>query len=466
MSFEARLTVEELGDVPLAAALVRLRGHARRVLLESARGFPSRWSVLAFDPLPPQPAESLFAPRALLAQLRDVGGAEVPGPFSGGFLGAFAYDLGAHGERPVVVAPEPWGWPRVIGGLYVDFLVRDERARRTWLVLGEEPGDGRASRAQRAERVRAELAREPFDEPLVSGEVRRCTDSTTHIARVEQCRRFIASGDIYQANLAHRMTCSVRGEPDAWFTRLRERNPAPYMGFAEFDGGALLSASPELLMEFDGRVARTRPIKGTIARASDAAADALARERLLASEKDRAELAMIVDLERNDLGRVARAGGVWVEGFPHLESYARVHHLMADVVAEVSSGVDACAVLAALFPGGSITGAPKLRAMEVIGELEGEGRGFYCGALGFVDLRGRAAFNILIRTLLWRPRASPGAEDGRSKPWTGELAFRVGGGITWASDPAAEDRETLAKAAGIVDALAGTGVVASGVQAR
>lgn len=175
---------------------------------------------------------------------------------------------------------------------------------------------------------------------------------------------------------------------------------------------------------------------------------------------------MIVDLERNDLGRVARAGGVWVEGFPHLESYARVHHLMADVVAEVSSGVDACAVLAALFPGGSITGAPKLRAMEVIAELEGEGRGFYCGALGFVDLRGRAAFNILIRTLLWRPHALSKASGAGSSAWTGELAFRVGGGITWASDPAAEDRETLAKAAGIVDALAGTGVVASGVQAR
>jgi anthranilate/para-aminobenzoate synthase component I len=159
-----------------------------------------------------------------------------------------------------------------------------------------------------------------------------------------------------------------------------------------------------------------------------------------------------VDLERNDLGRAALPGRVWVERFPHLESYARVHHLMADVVAEVRPGLDACDLLAALFPGGSITGAPKLRAMERIAELEGEGRGFFCGSLGFVDTRGAAAFNILIRTLLWRPSRRPGE--------AGELSFRVGGGITWSSDAAEEERETLDKAAGSIDALRPRGTVA------
>ncbi len=454
MTYRLRAVVEELGDVELCAALVRLRGRGPRVLLESARGYPSRFGVLGFDPLPPRPRESVRTPRELLAQLEPAGGDEIPGMFAGGFLGAFAYDLGVEGERPLRCPPEPWGFPRVAGGLYVDFLVRDERERTTWLVLGEDPGDGRAAVAQRAREVRAALATEPAAEELACGAIQRAVSSAEHMARVERCRRFIAAGDIYQANLAHRMTTPVRGAPERWFARLRERNPAPYMGYAEFEGGALLSASPELLLEFDGARARTRPIKGTIARSPEPALDARAREQLLASEKDRAELAMIVDLERHDLGRVARPGGVWVEGFPHLESYARVHHLMADVVADVSSGVDASAVLAALFPGGSITGAPKLRAMEVIAELEGEGRSFYCGSLGFVDLRGHAAFNILIRTLLWRA-------GGVSGPWTGELAFRVGGGITWQSDPAAEDAETLAKAAGILDALSGTGVVAS-----
>ena len=453
MAYRLRAVVEELGDVELCEALLRLRGRRQRVLLESARGYPSRFGVLGFDPLPPRPRESVFAPRELLLQLTDAGGDVVPGMFAGGFLGALSYDLGVEGERAVRCASEPWGFPRATGGLYVDFLVRDERERRTWLVLGDEPGDGRAPLAQRSRDVRAALASQPAPEELACGPVQRSVSSAEHMARVERCRRLIAAGEVYQANLAHRMTTPVRGAPDRWFARLRERNPAPYMGFAEFEGGALLSASPELLLEFDGAHARTRPIKGTIARASEPAEDASARAALLASDKDRAELAMIVDLERNDLGRVARPGGVWVEGFPHLESYARVHHLMADVVAEVSSGVDACAVLAALFPGGSITGAPKLRAMEVIAELEGEGRGFYCGSMGFVDLRGRAAFNILIRTLQWR-------SGGVSSPWTGELGFRVGGGITWQSSPAAEDAETLAKAAGLLDALAGTGVVA------
>jgi len=453
VSYRLRAVVEELGDVELCDALPRLRARRARVALESGRGYPSHFSVLGFDPLPPRPRASVLAPRELLRELEAAGGDEVPGMFAGGFLGALAYDLGVEGERAVRCASEPWDFPRVVGGLYVDFLVRDERERRTWLVLGDEPGDGRAPLARRSRELRAALARAPEAEELACGAVQRRVSSAEHMARVERCRRFIAAGDIYQANLAHRMTTHVRGAPDRWFARLRERNPAPYMGFAEFEGGALLSASPELLLEFDGRVARTRPIKGTIARAAEPQQDARSRAALLASEKDRAELAMIVDLERNDLGRVARAGGVWVEGFPSLESYARVHHLLADVVAEVSSGVDACGVLAALFPGGSITGAPKLRAMEVIAELEGEGRGFYCGSLGFVDLRGRAAFNILIRTLQWRPARGAG-------PWTGELGFRVGGGITWHSNAAAEDEETLAKAAGLLDALAGTGVVA------
>jgi anthranilate/para-aminobenzoate synthase component I len=164
---------------------------------------------------------------------------------------------------------------------------------------------------------------------------------------------------------------------------------------------------------------------------------------------------MIVDLERNDLARVALLGEVWVEGFPYLASYPRVHHLMADVVAVTRPEIDAFDVLAALFPGGSITGAPKLRAMELIARLEGEGRGFFSGSLGYVDLRGHAAFNILIRTALWR-----------AQPEGGEFSLRFGGGITWASDALAEDAETLTKAAGWIDALQLDRPVASRPQPR
>jgi para-aminobenzoate synthetase component 1 len=268
------------------------------------------------------------------------------------------------------------------------------------------------------------------------------------MARIERARAEIAAGEYYQANLAQRFTRRVEGAPVEWFARLARVNPAPYMACLDFGAGTILSASPELLLEVEGRRARSRPIKGTAARSDDERLDRALGEALLASEKERAELAMIVDLVRNDLGRVARPGGVRVEGgLPRLESYAGVHHLLADVVAELAEGRSALDALAALFPGGSISGAPKLASMAAIAREEREGRGFYTGALGFLDVRGNAAWNILIRTLVWRPR--PGERDA------GEFSFHVGGGITWSSDADAEERETLLKAARLIETLEG-----------
>ncbi len=454
MAFRFSARTFELADRgPLDTALARLRTHRSLALLDSASGEPRRFSVLAFDPLPVAVERvAKFAElRELWRELELFPGDDVPGFFAGGMIAALAYDLGVDGERALRVAPEPWRFPLVLGGLYVDFLVRDEARERTWLVLGHEPGDDRAPVDDRRRAIERELALEPeLARVRLRGELTRSTSSTEHRSRIERCREKIAAGDLYQANLAHRLTAELDGDPLELYRRLRRANPAPYMGFVAWDvaserRGALLSSSPELLFEFDGRTARTRPIKGTIARSNDPLEDQRRRDALLASEKDRAELVMIVDLERNDLGRCAKPGGVRVEGLPTLASYARVHHLMADVVAELCDGVDAFDVLAALFPGGSISGCPKLRAMELIAELEGEGRGFFSGSLGCVDLRGRASFNILIRSLLWRPKGAHG-----------EISFRVGGGITWSSDAASEDRETLDKAAGIVDALVTT----------
>ncbi|MHC4893796.1 MAG: anthranilate synthase component I family protein [Planctomycetota bacterium] len=256
------------------------------------------------------------------------------------------------------------------------------------------------------------------------------------------------SNAVYQANLAHRMTIAVEGDPLALYLALRRTNAAPYAGYLEHAdpvGGrhALLSSSPELMVELtDGR-ARTRPIKGTSERHDDPDLDARSRAELLASRKDRAELAMIVDLARNDLGRLAVRGGVDVGPFPELESYAAVHHLVADVCAELRPEVDAVDCLAATFPAASISGAPKLAAMEWIAALEGEGRSFFTGSLGFIDTVGRACFNVLIRTLEWR-------EERGSRP---EVWLTVGGGITWDSVAAAEDRETLHKARAMLRAL-------------
>lgn len=436
-----------LGRTPDAGELLaRLRSRRALAAIDSAGGSPRRASVVAFDPLRGVAVPDSIAPiRALLARIDSSGLDSVPGPFRGGFLGALAYDLGVEGERPIEVAPDPWSSPKVAGGIYVDFVVRDETTEEGWLVLAEDPGDGRPSVAERRKRVLDALRAEaPPPSVRASGPLVRRTPREVHGARIERAREAIAAGDYYQANLAHRFTRRMEGDPVDLYRLLRRANPAPYAGFLAFEEGAILSSSPELLLEYEGGIARTRPIKGTAPRDPtadrDARDDARARERLLASAKDKAELAMIVDLERNDLGRVCIPGSVRVEGFPRVESFATVHHLVADVVGEPAPGKDALDLLAALFPGGSITGAPKLAAMRAIADLEGEGRGFFTGSLGFVDFSGRAAWNILIRTMVWRP--SPA-----------EVSFHVGGGITWASDPSAEDDETLAKAAGMAAAL-------------
>jgi len=455
-----------LGPLPDAGELVaRLAAHGGLIALDSAGGAPRRWSLVAFDPLKTDgvPAQ-LGALRTWAAELAPARGDDLPGPFHGGLLAALSYDLGPAGER-VARLGDPWGAPRVLAGRYVDFLVRDETSGQGWLVLGDEPGDGRAPLEQRRERVRAELAGACAAGELAPlGPLVRHTPAREHRRRIEVVRERIAAGDFYQVNLAHRMTRAVRGAPVDLYRRLRAVNPAPYMAYAAWDEanasrpralerGVLLSASPELLFEFDGQRARTRPIKGTAPRGSTPDEDRARAAALLASAKDRAELAMIVDLERNDLGRVARAGGVRVEGFAQLESYASVHHLCADVLAEIAPGRDAFDLLAALFPGGSISGAPKLASLAAIAELEGEGRGFFTGSLGFVDTRGHAAFNILIRTLVWRPAAA--AVEAGGGIGAGEVSFHVGGGITWSSEAAEEDRETLAKGLALARALAG-----------
>jgi len=442
------------GGLDAGELLARLRSRRGLVALDSAGGEPRRFSLVAFDPLLGiAPPATLVDLRIALATLRLEAGDPVPGPFHGGFLGALSYDLGVAGERPLEVGSDPWRSPRAVGGLYVDFVVRDERSGAAWLVLGEDPGDGRPALGARRREILALLDTPAMPDPTYRpvGPLVRRTPAVEHAARIERARERIAAGEFYQANLAHRFTRSIEGDPVDLYCALRARHPAPYMGYLawdaalasggeEFPRGALLSASPELLLEFDGEIARTRPIKGTAARGTTREDDERRARELLASAKDLAELAMIVDLERNDLGRVCVPGSVRVERHPHLESYATVHHLAADVVGRPRPGRDAVDLLAALFPGGSVTGAPKLAAMAAIARLEGEGRGFFTGALGFVDLRGRATWNILIRTLVWKP---------------GEVSFHVGGGITWSSDARAEDDETLTKGAALAAVLAG-----------
>jgi para-aminobenzoate synthetase component 1 len=266
-----------------------------------------------------------------------------------------------------------------------------------------------------------------------------------HCARADYERRVaavvehIGAGDVFQANLTQPFTADWRGEPRALFWRLCEQSPAPFCAYLETgDGTAVLSSSPEEFLWRDGDLVRTRPIKGTRPRSADAAADAALLRELLHSDKDLAELAMIVDLMRNDLGKVATVGSVAVGPFPQHESFAQVHHLFATVTARLRPSLSHVELLAAAFPGGSISGCPKLRCLEILEQLELARRGVYTGAIGWFGPGPAMHLNIAIRTMVHR--------DGR-------IRCNAGGGITALSEPAREWEETMHKLAGIERAL-------------
>ena len=263
------------------------------------------------------------------------------------------------------------------------------------------------------------------------------------IAAVESAQCYIRSGDIYQVNLSHRLTAAC---PSAWelFQKLAAVSPAPFAAFLDCDGGSrhcrfqLASSSPEQFLRMNGSHIVTRPIKGTRPRAADATRDAQLAYELQTSAKELAELVMITDLLRNDLGRVCEFGSVTVPELAKLEKFAQVQHLVSTVEGRLRNDVTHFAALAASFPGGSITGAPKFRAMEIIDELEPLSRGPYCGCIGYLGFNRESQLNIAIRTAI--------CKDGRAH-------FNVGAGIVADSNPEAEYEETLAKAAGFLAAL-------------
>lgn len=253
--------------------------------------------------------------------------------------------------------------------------------------------------------------------------------------RVARAQEYIAAGDIYQVNLSHRFTAEWAGDTFAFYEALRHYSPAPYGAFLELGGRAILSTSPESFLKISGQSIRTRPIKGTRPRRAEANADALSAYDLRNSSKETAELVMITDLERNDLGAICEYGSVHVKELLKLESYEQVFHLVSTVEGRLRGEIDPISALRACFPGGSITGAPKKRAREIIAELEPEPRGIYTGAMGWFGFNGESQFNIAIRTVV--------VENGQAH-------FHVGAGIVADSVPEKEWQETLDKAAGIL----------------
>ena len=293
--------------------------------------------------------------------------------------------------------------------------------------------------------------REMVDEPARIGQFAPTTTRDRFLQGVGRIKEWLAAGDIYQVNLSQSFVAEVAGGSlFGLYEALRAASPAPMAAWLSLDGKEVLSSSPELFFKISGRSIETRPIKGTRPRCADPDDDRRSARELRTSAKEIAELVMITDLLRNDLGQVCEFGSVQVAAMLQLESLAQVHHLVSTVTGTLRPDSDAIAALAACFPGGSITGAPKKRAMEIIRELEQCPRGIYCGAIGWFGANGRSSFNIAIRTLV---------RDGR------RLIYHVGSGIVADSDPAQEYEETLHKAAGIrlaVTALANRQGAATG----
>jgi para-aminobenzoate synthetase component 1 len=402
---------------PFAAALA-LQHEPGLVLLESMPGFGDigRRSYLAV-----RPAEVATDGLAALDRVEE-----------GWWAGWLSYDLGREIERLPDLGREDLGLPPLALGRFDTWIEFDHERH-----IAEIRGEGDAAHLVRAlEDAGAAL---PAHEPV--GQWRTSLPRTDYEAAVQRAIDYIRAGDIFQVNLSQRLSAEWGGDAFPLYARLRQESPAPYAALVRLGGADVISASPERFLSRRGEAIETRPIKGTRPRDPDAAADRRLALSLRSSAKDIAENVMIVDLARNDLGRIARYGTVSVKELCALESHPGVHHLVSTIEARTRAGVSATDVIRATFPPGSVTGAPKVRALEIIEELEPVRRGPYCGAVGWFGPGEELELSVAIRTLI-------AAGD--------TLHLHVGGAVTADSDPAGEWQESMHKAARLLRAAGGT----------
>jgi anthranilate synthase component I len=356
-------------------------------------------------------------------------------PFTGGWLVYLGYELAGQIE-PRLRLPQPVAGPIAQAIRIPAAVVHEHDSGRCWIVAEPEA-------AELIPRIASDLRSVAHLSDAVEGLVQSSVaedDPREYLQAVERALEYIGAGDVYQANLSRGWRATLRPgiQPHQIYRRLRQTNPGPFSGVAQLDGISVISSSPERLVSVRDGAVTTRPIAGTRPRGADPEADlALARE-LHAHPKERAEHVMLIDLERNDLGRVCEAGTVSVDEFMTIESYSHVHHIVSNVRGRLRADVTPGNVLAAVFPGGTITGCPKIRCMEIIAELEGAPRGAYTGSLGYLNRDGSLDMNILIRSLQLHGR---------------ELSLRAGAGIVADSIAERELEETRAKARGVLRAL-------------
>ncbi len=365
---------------------------------------------------------------------------DTPLPLISGAIGYFSYDYGREKERVASRHPREVDIPESILVFYDDFIIEDHQAHRLHLIANSHGQDAAVGMAQ-MEALLQKAGREPFTaSPTPPGQTSVTANFTKkdYMAAVRRMIQYIIEGDIYIANMTQQLTIKSPMDPFAMFWRLRTANPSPFGGYFNYGDLQIVSASPERFLQMQKGHIQTRPIKGTRKRGSTPAEDAALKQELLQSGKDKSELLMIVDLERNDLNRVCIPGSVKVTELFSVETYATVFHLISNIVGTLRPELTVMDLIEAAFPGGSITGAPKLRAMELIDELEHSRRNLYTGSMGYLSLDGGCDLNIVIRTALHK---------------NGVYHLGVGGGITYESELEFEYEETLQKARALLEAL-------------
>ncbi len=438
----------------LHALFARLHHLPWAMLLESAGplGADNRFDIITADPLATLQTEGALTriaqgdqhesreddPLMLLAQrqhalLGEVISQATPLPFIGGALGLFGYDLGRRFERLPSLAARDVTIPDMAVGIYDWALLRDVATGQWQLVhWGDEAGLAR--RLQWLEAQQA-TATEPF---ALQGRWQSNMSRAQYGDKFAKVQAYLAAGDCYQINLTQRFSAPYRGDEWQAYQALSQANRAPFSAFLRLPQGAILSLSPERFLLLDQRHIETKPIKGTRPRLADPEQDQASALELAGADKDRSENLMIVDLLRNDIGRVSRPGSVSVPSLFAVESFPAVHHLVSTIHGELDARWQAVDLLRACFPGGSITGAPKIRAMEIIEELEPQRRNAYCGSIGYLSQHGRMDTSICIRTLI--------AAQGQLHCW-------AGGGVIADSDVDDEYQETYDKVARILPLL-------------
>ena len=361
-------------------------------------------------------------------------------PFAGGALGYFAYDLGRRIEKLPDTAAKAANIPEMMLGFYDWAVVVDHREKRSMLVSHGLTAEVRDNWSALCAKFSNPIAPTSDSAPFaVLSEIQSNLTESTYYQAFNKVKSYISAGDCYQVNLAQRFAAKVQGDSWQAYQKLREISPAPFMAYMNLPlSGSqaiqILSNSPERFLQTDGQHVETRPIKGTRPRSADPVQDLAYSKELLTSLKDRAENVMIVDLLRNDIGKNCVVGSVKADQLFQLQSFANVHHLVSIVTGKLNEAASAIDLLKGCFPGGSITGAPKLRAMQIIEELEPHKRGLYCGAIGYIGFDGKMDTNIAIRTAVI-------CEN--------ELSFYAGGGIVADSVGNKEYKETLDKASNL-----------------